>query len=119
MPSLVPVQNSPLNQRLKTRRTPLRKLVLITSWTVESVIFWYKARSPDRLVAYVALKAILVPELAIELQPRSPGYNDVTATKTRLLIVDDIAIVAENLVLVEGELAFGVKCLKLQQETSF
>lgn len=111
MPGLIPIQNPSLDQRLVTRRTPFRKLVLITTGAVESIIFGYKASSSDWLMTNVALKAILVPELAIELQSRSPGYNDVTTTQTRFLIVGDIAIVAQDLVLVKCELALGMERL--------
>lgn len=103
VPRLFVVEDAALGQRFAALGAALSVQILITVRAVELVVFRDEAAGSYGLSTDGAFEALLVPVCAIILEARTPRLDRVLASFARLLKVSDIAVIAQDLVLVEGE----------------
>lgn len=103
MPGLFVVKDTAFGKWLPAIRATLGMQILVASWTVELVIFWNETAGPDGFPTDGALEAFFVPVGAIIFQARASRLDGIMASFTRLLEVRDVAIITQNLLLVESK----------------
>lgn len=103
VPRLFVVQDATFGQRFAALGAALGVQILIAVGAVKLVIFWHKTTGPDGFFTDGALETFLVPVCSVVFKARAPRLDRVAASLARLLEVSDVAVIAEHLILVEGE----------------
>lgn len=105
VPGLFVVQHAAFGQWFPALRATLGVQILITSGTVELLILRNETAGPNGFLTDRTLEALFMPVGAIVFQARAARLNSVMTSYTRLLKVGDVAIITQDLLLVEGEFA--------------